>query len=205
MKYGKVVLLFSIGAVTWLAGCANRKPAPVLESVIYPAIGVVTTRNVGEDLFNHGYGVLVPKLNISADEKIGVVGIPKGDYSFIAENTERIRFGKGPMDLYLYKDTKKICVAKDQCSDMKYTVESVISTLSRDSFQQTLIYNGKIGNRIALGYRESSGSIARPAFSNEVAYDLSESNVLGYKGARIEVVKATNTEITYKVISGFLQ
>jgi len=60
-------------------------------------------------------------------------------------------------------------------------------------------------NRIALGYREFSGDIARLAFSNELSYDLSESAILGYKGARIEIIKATNTELTYKVISGFIQ
>jgi hypothetical protein len=69
--------------------------------------------------------------------------------------------------------------------------------------QKTLIYSGKIGDRITLGYREFKNDIARPAFSNDVAYDLSESTVLGYKGARLEVLKATNTEITYKVIAGF--
>lgn len=74
---------------------------------------------------------------------------------------------------------------------------------SANHFQQTLIYSGKIGNRITIGYRESSGSMARPAFSNDVSYDLSESRIVGYKGARLEVIDATNTEITYKVLNGF--
>ena len=45
--------------------------------------------------------------------------------------------------------------------------------------------------------------MARSAYSNNVDYDLAESTIVGYKGARLEVVKATNTELTYRVLSGF--
>jgi hypothetical protein len=36
-----------------------------------------------------------------------------------------------------------------------------------------------------------------------VEYDLSESKIIGYAGARLEVIKATNTGIEYKVIKNF--
>ena len=75
--------------------------------------------------------------------------------------------------------------------------------LSQDSFKQTLIYSGKVGNKINVGYREFSGSVARPAFNNNVEYDLSESLVIGYKGAQIEVLEATNQYIRYKVLRNF--
>ena len=45
--------------------------------------------------------------------------------------------------------------------------------------------------------------MARPAFSNEVEYDLKEVTSINYKGARLEIVKATGESITYKVIKGF--
>jgi len=147
---------------------------------------------------------LVPKLIIAQDEQIGEVAIPKGTYKFEAENSDRIKFVAGTLELYLYKDKKNICIGKGKCSDMPYSIENSMGAPMSNHFQQTLIYNGKIGNRITLGYREFSGDVARPAFSNEVSYDLSESAILGYKGARVEVVKATNTEITYKILSGFL-
>lgn len=71
------------------------------------------------------------------------------------------------------------------------------------SFQQTLIYSGRIGNKINIGYREFSNNSARPAFNNDVEYDLSTSNQIGYKGALLEVLKADNSSITYKVINSF--
>jgi hypothetical protein len=69
--------------------------------------------------------------------------------------------------------------------------------------EQTLIYSGRIGNRIKLGYREFSNGYARDAFSNEAEYDISESKQIGYKRALIEVIEASNTQITYKVLRNF--
>jgi hypothetical protein len=45
--------------------------------------------------------------------------------------------------------------------------------------------------------------MARPAFNNNVEYDLSESMLIGYKGAKIEVIEANNQYIKYKVIQNF--
>jgi hypothetical protein len=86
-----------------------------------------------------------------------------------------------------------------KASITKKTVTLVNST----NFKQELIYNGKSGNIARFLYREYSGTLARPAFSQEVTYDLSESTTIGFKKVRIEVLGTTNTSITYKVISGF--
>lgn len=75
--------------------------------------------------------------------------------------------------------------------------------LDRDSFQQTLIYSGKVGNKINISYREFAGGMARAAFANSAEYDLSESKTIGYQGAQIEVIEATNQFIRYRVISNF--
>ena len=74
---------------------------------------------------------------------------------------------------------------------------------SENAFQQTLIYNGRVGDKINIGYREFYGSTARPAFNNNVEYDFSTSDTIAYRGARIKVIKADNTHITYELISNF--
>ena len=91
------------------------------------------------------------------------------------------------------------CTSKTDYEKKKYLVTS------SDSFQQTLIYSGKVGNKINIGYREFSNDLARPAFNNDVEYDLSESSIIGYKGARIEIIEATNEYITYRVLQNFSQ
>jgi hypothetical protein len=75
------------------------------------------------------------------------------------------------------------------------------------NFQRILEYSGKSTNTISLYYKEynqtQNGAFIRPAFTQEFKFDLSESNVIGMKGARIEVIKANNTGIKYKIISHF--
>ena len=76
-------------------------------------------------------------------------------------------------------------------------------TVSSNNFQQTLIYSGRVGDRIKISYREFSGNTARPAFSNEAEYDLSESDIIAYRGARLRVIEADNEKIVYSLISNF--
>ena len=45
--------------------------------------------------------------------------------------------------------------------------------------------------------------MARSAFTQEVQYDLKESKIIGFKNVRIEVIEATNSSITYKVLKAF--
>ena len=41
------------------------------------------------------------------------------------------------------------------------------------------------------------------AFSNDVEYDLSVSNIIRYKGAEMEILSADNMKISYKVLKNF--
>ena len=72
-----------------------------------------------------------------------------------------------------------------------------------NSFQQSLMYNGKIGSKINIAYREFSNDSARPAFNNSVEYDMSESTTIAYKGAVLKVIEYTNTKIRYEVVKNF--
>lgn len=78
--------------------------------------------------------------------------------------------------------------------------ETVIEEWASDSFKKELVYSGVSQNTITILYREFINNMARPAFSQELKYDLSQGKEIGYKGARLEVIKATNTELTYKVL-----
>jgi len=73
----------------------------------------------------------------------------------------------------------------------------------QENFIQEFIYNGRIGDYLKFIYREFSDNMARPAFTQEVQYDLAASHIIGFKGLRLEVIEASNTEITYKLISNF--
>lgn len=70
----------------------------------------------------------------------------------------------------------------------------------KESFVRELIYTGVSKNVITIVYREFSNDLARPAFTQELRYDLAESDIIGYKGARFQVLKATNVGLQYKVL-----
>jgi hypothetical protein len=72
---------------------------------------------------------------------------------------------------------------------------------SDETFKQEFIYGGRTASTIKFTYREFVNNLARPSFSQDVQYDLEESNIVGFKGLKIEVVNASNLEIKYKVLS----
>jgi hypothetical protein len=79
-------------------------------------------------------------------------------------------------------------------------------TLERDapdSVKKELLYDGRSGTTLRLSYREFVRDMARPAFTQELTYDLRDDRVVGFRGARLEVIDANNTSIRYRVLSGF--
>lgn len=75
--------------------------------------------------------------------------------------------------------------------------------LNSPTYIQEFIYNGRVDNALKFVYREFSGDYMKPAFTQEVQYDLNQSDVIGFKGLRIKILKATNTEIKYILENNF--
>ena len=78
-----------------------------------------------------------------------------------------------------------------------------VTATGKPFFKQELIYNGKSGSNIKFLYREFSNDMMRAPFSQNIQYDLNESNVIGFKGSRIKVIEATNRIIKYVVLKPF--
>jgi hypothetical protein len=230
----KIALILIIASVGLVAGCRTKAPRAkyrhgsthtsvpaVIEDVKAATVSEVGTTNtvgVGESLLTSGYFVHREFIVIPKVVEIGGASVHPGRYQK-NEQTDEFRSFRGRVtvadpvtrdhdaSLYIFANdpnNKLLCISKADCAPADYSIERS-TTFKPASFQQTLLYNGKIGNRITLAYREFTDNMARPAFNNEVTYDLSESMTLGYKGARLQVVKATNTEITYKVLTSFSQ
>lgn len=68
-------------------------------------------------------------------------------------------------------------------------------------FRQELVYNGAAGGVLRLGYREFVNDMARPAFSNEVTFQLSGKfpEEIAYKDIVIEVHGVSNAGIRYSI------
>lgn len=220
------VLLLVIGVA--IAGCvspqSNYKP-DVME-ISEPPLNATVTAYVGDNLLRQGKFVEHQAIFLPADVRVGLIAsytLRKGYYLKDGDNRNSgfyypSNYQEGgaivpcalcdpPKVVQALADGGKICVVTvfnvsvcESKQTFRFTKQAVSSA---DSFQQTLIYSGKVGNKINVSYREFSGNVARPAFSNDVEYDLSESRTIGYKGAQIEVLEATNELLRYKVLRNF--
>jgi hypothetical protein len=75
---------------------------------------------------------------------------------------------------------------------------------NNDSFKYELLYQGTTKGSLKLSYREYINDFARPAFFQDVSYDLESSpTIVTFRTVRIEVLSADNNHIKYRVLSGF--
>ncbi|OIQ22010.1 MAG: hypothetical protein BM557_01130 [Flavobacterium sp. MedPE-SWcel] len=82
-------------------------------------------------------------------------------------------------------------------------IESEYLDRNKEYFKQQFMYNGRSGNTIKFTYREYVNDMARAAFTQDLQYDLSESNIIGFKGMRIKVLKTSNINIDYVINKKF--
>lgn len=215
-------------AVMILSACAspNNNYRPRVVSISEPPLSQVSQKSIGETLVRQGDYTTAQSIKVESTNTVGGLGrytIGAGYYIKQGEDEKSEYFQPeyGPEGgrvtknaiadpfsaVQAYKDSPKLCGVSvfggHVCKDNAPFTRTERNVLSANSFQQALIYSGRYGDKLRIGYREFSNSMARPAFNNEVEYDLSESNIIAYKGARLEVFEATNEFIKYKVISNF--
>ncbi|WP_320035466.1 hypothetical protein [Halarcobacter sp.] len=89
-------------------------------------------------------------------------------------------------------------------SPVKYEITQSTS-FQEDSFKYIALYQGKKNNIIKISFREFKNNMARPAFTQDIEYELDKDGtaLIGFKGLRIKVLKVTNFDITYKVIKDY--
>lgn len=217
--------LLSILITGSLVGCAapsyNYQPVP--KHVSKPPVDSINTAYIGDKMLEQGLLVDREVLNIQEITKVFGYTLTPGFYLKTGHNKKGTYFkpsnhiaNGGVVQRGIisdpFKDVMlgvdgKLCVITfanaKSCTDEHRAVISTIAIASDDSFQQTLIYSGKVGDKINVDYREFSSNVARPAFNNDVEYDLKESKQIGYKGALLEVIDANNQNITYRVLRNF--
>ena len=73
-----------------------------------------------------------------------------------------------------------------------------------DAKKYELLYQGISAKTLRLSYREYINDFARPAFFQDVSYDITEFPTdVTFRTVRISVLGADNNGIRYKVLSGF--
>lgn len=218
--------IFIAGMVGFsLVGCATPKYnyQAVPQNISKPPLGSVNTAYVGDKMLEQGILLEREVLHVTKTTKHSGYTFNEGYYLKTGEDAKGSYFQAinmipnggnlqkniivDPFKAVMLDSNNEICVITalnaKACTEKHEAKLTKIGVAADNSFQQTLIYSGRVGSKINVGYREFSSNLARPAFNNDVEYDLNESKTIGYKGALIEIIKATNQDITYKVLKNF--
>ena len=188
-----------------------------MKDVDYPPVGKEVTAYVGDHMVEKGVIYEEQVLYVKQRVDGALYDIPSYEYPQVGFDDKQDFFSaigvirgalSDPIEALAVgkAEGSQVCVITtlggSACYDADYERRGRVAE-TKNSFQQTLIYSGRVGDKINIGYREFSNNSARPAFNNEVEYDLSESKRIGYKGAQIEVWEADNSSITYEVLRNF--
>lgn len=136
-------------------------------------------------------------------ERLAVVGIEEGNLSSIFLHNDIMLINinvDGTINNGWVYQHGPIAVQGEWTKERLFKKSLVPIKQVDNSFRAQILYSGLSGNTIKTVYREFVEDLARPAFSQELQYNLDESKIISYKSVRIEILKATNTQIDFKVI-----
>lgn len=120
------------------------------------------------------------------DTYVGMIYVPKDDSK--------------PREVCIRSGTFAKCEPVDTLGGKLALAATGIDEYAPKSFRKDLVFAGVSHNIVTILYREFVNDMARPAFSQELKYDISQDNVIGYRGARFQVIKAGNTGIRFKTL-----
>lgn len=222
MKVFKGFVLTTLALV--LSGCSsiNYNYKAKVDYFSTPEIGKIVEANVGDYMLDQGESVTMDYLVLENTIDGTLYDIHRGSYVRTGEYkgasyfspitvdgvglTYAAGFVDKPVALHINEENE-VCVTsvsyqEAACYDGQYKIEPR-TIVDSQAFQQTLIYNGSVGPKLNISYREFTNGSARNSFSNNVEYDMSKSKVINYKGAQIEVIEYDNSSIKFKVLKHF--
>lgn len=215
----KLIKIIPVLLVTLAAGCSTTPQVPT-ETVSIPKLNVESTSFLGDRLLMQATGFYADSLKLGSADGVQT-RISSGKYCqrnvksnyFYSFNDKAVGLKNGYGKVISYqghieydKQKNEVCGSTFSCYDsseisIRYTPNDFC--VAQNSDQQIIEYNGKSGNVLNFTYREFTGGMARSPYTTNFTMDLSESDLIGYKGAQIQIKKATNNQITYVVIKNF--
>lgn len=208
------------GLLLAVTGCATPTPLPELEEIQFPELETITIAELGDTMVRHVIAAKRPSWRLTKNFE-PPSWMLQGVYPLRA-GTVLTPFGSDP-DYESFSDsmlcrnrnTGQWCVGQNafgDCNEFTCSLGKVDISATRadwidpstSNIDQRLIYNGRLGSSVKFTYREfDSSGYARDAFTQDVQYDLDKGTTIGFKGARIEVIHATNQQIFYRVLQHF--
>lgn len=207
-------------------------PALDTRVISLPGVGVETTAEVGQSMLLTGklsvYGQrLYLRQPVTLSEGSFVLTIPAGVLTFnsaspsqryyVATRYQVVFKNKPRPDMLagimVPADPSKPWKAFADGRGIRYDFEGPVNQegsevryctrVTAGGFQRELVYSGGSQGTVSLLYREYSDDVARPAFTQQLTYDLAAGNEIGFRGARIKILAVTNIGVKYVVERGF--
>jgi hypothetical protein len=228
LSVGFISFLTGCATPLWTKGGAV---ASQTEQIDFPEVGSIATTGLGDTLATKGYKITTPgirileKWDLQGEKTLWAKPIPWVNQD--TTSTELVVYSNSKTgetascynlsyELPKFNQSSSasiFCRQRDgtffyplngtpYANEPNYEEINIVNVNS-PSYLQEFIYNGRVGDALKFIYREFSGDYLKPAFTQEVQYDLSSSNEIGFKKLRINVVSATNTEVVYKLINNF--
>ena len=200
------MLVSGLGLVSSLVlfgGCASSM------QVSQPNDGRETVRNVGSEIYEYlnfvGTKHLITTKSVALPYENEKIQLQSGEKLYkTSENNYCIsKKKKVQNDIYGKEETFNVCtkINEDDISQSD-TFKFLYETTDPSSFKYELLYQGVQDKVLRLTYREFTGNFARPAFYQELTYNLNNtgSTIIKFKNLDIEVLEANNNSIKYKIL-----
>jgi len=221
MKSLTLSISLLIGVV--FSGCVE----PIPSKIVYtPNLNEVATAEVGQNMYSKvnaifKYDFQVHFENDKMNYKYKSNKYGHKFYFKKNQNSECILFTENRRDEWIYlidENCDGLFTIDEKEGDklekpLKYTLIPAEPTIIQDSFKYSVTYQGKIGNKLNISFKEFISTIVnnersfmiRDAYTQNIEYELDENGeaMIGFKGLRIKVLKATNFDITYKVLHDY--
>ncbi len=212
---GAIVMKLTIsgGVMATLAFASAAICAPIAtmqERRTHPELGAESSREVGEAMFESSIVTTMPGAIIAPGVRmsLGLGGAVtyRGSELYAKQRGKKITYcGAAEISNITGQVIPfEFCETEEWLTKKGVTLTPTrVTKVSPENFRQELLYQGKAGSTLKLSYREFSSDMARPAFTQDLTFDLAEGAVIGAKGARVEVFEATNTSIRYRLLQPF--
>lgn len=134
--------------------------------------------------------------------------VPSATFRYAREKGERHGLSKPDISVYIdpanegaLRGKVKFGLSSQDVAfpNARFTVDHCLKTNSK-GFRREILYSGGGKGSVQLQYREYMNDLARPAFSQELSYDLSDGTEIGFKGARIRILNISNVGLRYVIV-----
>lgn len=226
VKYSILVKMFDINDIDSPKIYHNNLVKEGLKVIYIPSLNTSSTREVGESMYEKINQFVFNTYKVKINEKLSVYPIDEYGQKRDEYNTS---FNKNYTLMVWGEENYKTICEEELClidinnnsifthyaikNESKiYPLDTVIKytaiqdiNYNENSFKYQALYQGKVGNTIKISFREFKDDMARPAFTQDIEYQLetNKPTIIGFKGLRIKVIKATNLNITYSVIKDY--